>query len=366
MPGLNRSSFLALSWQGQLQEYVTAMDWSPDGEWLAIASGAGEVTLLNLASRQTVVIESSGTESIDCISFSYDGQFLAAGGQNGQVKVWRMPTDSTADMKADLTLPSLVKVLEYARNWVDRLAWSPVQNELAFSLGRYVQVWDAAREEIVTTLSFETSSVQDLAWHPDGEHLMLSGHLAIKIWSRLDWDADPEVQELASAGVAIAISPDGQYLASGNLDSTLMIRGWDSPYPWCITGFPAKVRHLAWSDTNQSSAPLIAVASGAGVIVWRKQRTDEEGWISRVFALHYGKIVALAFQPDSSLLESAAEDGRVILWDKAKQLGQILEGATQGFSALAWNPQGTMLAAGGEQGEWRIWTQDKRGTGFLR
>ena len=292
-------------------------------------------------------------------------QFLAAGGQNGQVKVWRLSKNLETDLETDATLPVLVKVLEHARTWVDRLAWSPVRNELAFSLGRYVQVWDVAREEIVTTLPFETSSVLDLAWHPDGEHLALSGHLAIKIWLRSDWNADPKIQELAAAGVAIAISSDGQYLASGNLDNTLMIWAWDSPYPWRITGFPAKVRHLAWANATRSSAPMIAAASGAGVVVWHKLRTDEAGWASRVLDLHQGKIVALAFQPRSSLLASAAEDGRVILWHKAKQLGQILDGAAQGFSALAWNPQGKLLAAGGAQGEWRVWARSDRGKGFL-
>ena len=304
MPGLKQSSFLSLSWQGQLQDYVTAMDWSPDGKWLAIASGAGEVTLLNIPKKQTIVIERSGTESIDCLGFSYDGQFLAAGGQNGQVKVWWLSKDLTTDLKTDLktssVVPALVKVLEHSRAWVEHLAWSPVRNELAFSLGRSVQVWDMTRDEMVTTLPFESSSVLGLAWHPDGELLVLSGHLAVKIWSRSDWDDDPKVQEIAAAGVAISISPDGQFLASGNLDNTLMIWAWDSPYPWRMTGFPSKVRHLAWADASvdgsRSSAPMMAAASGIGVVVWRKLPTDDEGWISRVFDLHRGKVVALAFQ----------------------------------------------------------------------
>ena len=370
MPSLKKSSLFSLSWQGQLQDYVTAMDWSPDGKWLALASGSGEVTLLNIPKKQTITIEPSGTKSIDCLGFSYDGQFLAAGGQNGQVKVWQLSKDVKTNSKTDSKLPALVpvlvKVLEHARTWVEHLAWSPIRNELAFSLGRDVQVWDMAREEMVTALPFETSSVLDLAWHPDGEQLALSGHLAVKIWSRSDWDNDPKVQEIAAAGVAIEISPDGQYLAAGNLDNTLMIWGGDSDYPWRMTGFPAKVRHLAWAGATRSSAPMVAAASGPGLIVWRKQRTDEAGWASQVFDLHLRKIVALAFQPNSTLLASAAEDGRVILWHKAKQLSQILEGVAQGFSALAWSPQGRLLAAGGQQGEWRVWVQSARGKGFSR
>jgi len=369
--GLKKSLFFALSWQGQLQDYVTAMDWSPDGVWLAIASGSGEVTLLNAADHQTITLEPAGTTSIDCLGFSYDGRFLAAGGQNGQVKIWEILSDAQSTQPSP---PTLLKVLEHPRTWVDRLAWSPTRNELAFSLGRYVQVWDADSGEIVSTLPFENSSVLDLVWHPDGEQIAASGQLAVKIWARSDWDNDPVVQELAAAGIAIAISPDGQYLAAGNLDNTLIVWGWNSPHPWRMTGFPSKVSRLAWANATRASAPIVAAASGAGLIIWRKQRTDEAGWASQVFDLHQKKIVALAFQPGSSLLASAAEDGRVILWHKAKSLSQILEGADQGFSALAWNPQGNLLAAGGAQGELLIWAKGnspkerlrQRSKGFLR
>ena len=370
MPSVKKSPFLSLSWQGQLQDYVTVMDWSPDGKWLAIASGSGEVTLLNVAELQTIVLEPAGTTSVDCLGFSCDGQFLAAGGQNGQVKIWEIPHDLSA---AQPSRPKLLKVLEHSRTWVEHLSWNPTRNELAFSLGRYVQVWDTDSGEIVSTLPFETSSVLDIAWHPGGKQLAVSGHLAVKIWSRSDWDNDPVVQELAAAGLVIGISPDGQYLASGNLDNTLVVWGWESPHPWRMTGFPSKVSHLAWANATRKSAPIIAVASGAGLVTWRKQSTDEEGWSSQVFDQHHKKIVALAFQPDSSLLASASEDGQVILWHKAKTLSQILEGVAQGFSALAWNPKGSLLASGGAQGEWLIWSQSdsyrrlrQRGKGFLR
>lgn len=365
-----KSTFVSLSWQGQLEGYVTAMDWSPDGKWLAISSGAGEVTLLSIAQQHTIVLEPSADASIDCLGFSYDGRFLAVGGQNGQVKVWQMPTEATTgtttDSATDETLPKLIKVLEHSRTWVDHLAWSPIRNELAFSLGRYVQVWDMARLEMLATLPFETSSVLAIAWHPDGEQLAVSGHLAVKIWSRSDWDDDPKVQELAAAGLAIAISADGQYLAAGNLDNTLVLWGWDSPYPWRMTGFPSKVPHLAWANPTRRAAPTIAVASGRGLVVWRKLPTDDAGWDSRVLDLHQKKVVAIAFQPGSHLLASAAEDGKVILWHKAKTPGQMLEGTARGFSTLAWNRSGDRLAAGGEQGEWFIWKQGNRGKGFYR
>lgn len=81
-------------------------------------------------------------------------------------------------------------------------------------------------------------------------------------------------------------------------------------------------------------------------------------------ALHDGVVQDLAFQPNSLLLASAADDGWLCLWQKAKQVGQILEGADGGFSCLAWHPNAHLLTAGGKDGELIIWSESCRGKGF--
>ncbi len=89
--------------------------------------------------------------------------------------------------------------------WVDRLAWSPTHNLLAFSLGKYIQVWDAALNELVTTLNFDTSSALDMTWHPDGNRLTVGGYQGVKIWTAEDRDHHPYLLTIPSASVAIAI-----------------------------------------------------------------------------------------------------------------------------------------------------------------
>ena len=164
--------------------------------------------------------------------------------------------------------------------------------------------------------------------------------------------------------MAIALSPDGQYLASGNLDRTLLVWPFDSADPWQMRGFPGKVRQLAWSEVTVGKAPLLATASGTDVIIWRKQSDASDGWDAQVLDLHDERVNAIAFQPGSILLASAADDGQLCLWTKAQQVAQLLEGAPQGFSNLAWSPNGKWLAAGGQQGEWLVWQQSNRGKGF--
>ena len=72
-------------WQGSLTEYVTAVAWSSDG-LLAASSAAGEVVLWQ--DGNLVNLLPAGLVSLDCLAFSSDGKFLAAGGQDGKVRVW--------------------------------------------------------------------------------------------------------------------------------------------------------------------------------------------------------------------------------------------------------------------------------------
>ncbi|MEO1134514.1 MAG: hypothetical protein AAFX40_17660 [Cyanobacteria bacterium J06639_1] len=355
MPKSNRQKQFKHLWHTTLSDYVTAIAWSPDGAWLFASSAAGEVMRHDKNTGEMTALQEAQGESVDALAISANGAFLAAGGQSGTVWIWRLD-DST---------PVLLTTLEHARAWIDRLQWNPRHPELAFNLGRYSQVWDATTQSVITTLNFEFSSVLDLAWHPQGDRLSLSGNQSIQTWQRRDWDEDPTVREIGGASGAIAWSPDGSYLASGCNDRSLIMWEGDSPYPWRMQGFSGKVRQLAWSMPQKAvGAPLLASISGEDVIVWTKDRDPSRGWNAQMLDVHQGMVRAIAFQPQSTLLASAAEDGWLCLWHKASHLSQVLEGTAAGFSCLAWNPSGGAIAAGNSQGEVMVWTERMAGKGF--
>lgn len=362
MPRVNDSTILKLLWQNQLSDYVTAIGWFPviaahmPANSLVASSAAGEVVCFTptASGLETSELQAATGQSIDCLAISQDGQFVAAGGQSGTVSIWQWQ---------DQDQPKLIAELDNAPAWVDRLAWNPLQNQLAFSLGRYVQVWDADVNEVVTTLNFENSSVLDITWHPNGDRLTVSGYKGIKVWSAKDWDDDPYLVDIPSASNIIAWSPNGQYIASGNIDRTIAVLEWENPHlPWVMRGFPGKIRQLVWSKT-QKGAPLLASSSAQSIVIWKKHPDSQIGWEGTVIGEHDDRIQAMQFQPDTSLLASAGAEGWVALWQKNRMV-QMLKGASKGFSSLAWQPQGQQLAAGGEEGELMVWSRVMRGKGF--
>ena len=290
-------------------------------------------------------------------------EFLAAGGQDGKVSVWSIPFTLKKGRKQEQEV-KLIASLDNAPSWVDKLAWSPTCNQLAFSLGRSVQIWDADSQTVTTTLPFANSSVLDLAWRSNGESIAIAGNGGAKVWSTTDWDDDPYLIDMPSASIVTAWSEDSKYIASGNLDNTITVLKYGLPIPWVMRGFPGKISNLTWSPRLSNNAPLLAASSVESIAVWKKEADDEDGWNANVLTLHDRKIQALEFHPHSFLLASAADDSKLCLWTKAKQVGQILEGARGGFSCLAWSKDGKQLAAGGQDGELIIWSESKRGKGF--
>lgn len=351
----NHTKLLELDWTGKLSEYVTDLVWSSH-DYLAATSGAGEVLLWDSQTHKTTLIlspEESKEQSIDCLSFSADAQFLAAAGQAGTVRIWQM-----------IPQLQLINTLGKTGQWIDHLTWHPRENLLAFNWGRYVQIFDISAEKIIVTLPFESSSVLGITWHPGGEYLAIAGNGGIKIWKTHQWNGEPIELEMPAACTAIAWSNEGEYLAASCFDNTVLLWRFGDENPWQMTGFGGKIRRLTWSSIKSGVAPLLAVACQERIIIWKKQKTDEEGWLSRALIFHEDLIKDIAFQPNRLLLASVAEDGQLLLWQKAQQLRQCLQGASAGFSCLSWDHSGQKLAAGRENGELLILTKSKRGQGF--
>ena len=334
---------------GQLQQAITALSWSADGEFLAIASAGGELLLLDFRAGCEELLRGDRDSSLNAIGFSADGQFLMAVGQASELLLWELGETGVR--------PMALEPIRLDAGWLDAAAWQPRGLLLAVAAGRQVRLWDGAVRAWRPECLDMPGTVQALAWSCDGRRLAASCHGELALWHP---EAAPAATPLraptGSAGLVLSFSPIGDLLACGQMDRSLLL--WPEAgqgRPWQFSGFPAKVRALAWSDQAGRLAPALAVASGDTVVLWQQRNQSQQGWKPEPLLWHQQRVHALAFAPDSNLLASASADGTVGLWDSRGRLRQPLEGEGQGFQALAWRPDGRHLAAGGDQGRWWLW-----------
>jgi WD40 repeat protein len=334
---------------GTLHQAITALAWSADGELLAIASGGGELVLLDFRAGWEELLRGDCDLSLDAVGFSSDGQFLMAVGQAGALLLWELGGSGVR--------PLALEPLPLGAGWLDEAAWQPRGLLLAVAAGRQVRLWDGASRRWCAQALTLPGAVQALAWSSCGEVLAASCNGELALWQP---QASPPVaplrQPTASAGLALAFAPKAGLLAAGQFDRSLLLwpdRGQGTP--WQFSGFPAKVRQLAWGNQRGRLAPPLATASAESVVLWSQLDRGPRGWRPEPLRWHGSRVNALAFAPGATLLASASSDGSVALWDGAGRLCQPLEGDGQGFNVLAWRPDGRHLVVGGDRGRWWLW-----------
>lgn len=312
-------------WQGQLTDYITAVAWSPVAHQFAASAASGEVVWGD--GQELIYLQTAQHHSIDCLGYSADGQWLAAGGQAGKLCIWNGQ--------------QLVTTLDYPRTWIDRLAWHPTAPILAFSTGKQVQLWEAVRQKVVNTLDFNRSTVADLAWQPQGDYLAVAGYQGVEVWP---WGQGDESELLAvDTGVhALAWSRDGEYLAGATLDRQLVVaRVTELEMPWVMRGFPAKIQQLVWSTAD------LAVISSEQLVWWQYQ---DEDW--QALPPDNDNISLLALHTQQPLAISANTTNLLSLTNLDSMEYEQLP--WQNCTALAWQLSDRYLVSGSNQGHLMI------------
>ena len=194
----------------------------------------------------------------------------------------------------------------------------------------------------VHTLPGHSSFVNSLAISPDGQ-ILASGSWdrTIKIWNLETGEFVGTLMGHSDRVNSVAISGDGKMLASGSSDET--IKFWNLHTGELLFTFPGhsmEVNSVAISPTGQ----VIASSGGADntIKLWNL-RTGE---LLRTFRGHSDNVNAVVFSPDGKILASGSSDATSKVWDvESGKLLRTLSGLNVGVNSVAIGPGGQILAS---------------------
>jgi serine/threonine-protein kinase len=226
---------------------------APDGATLATAGPANQgVKLWDGAGKEIGTLQGQG-KRVTALAFSADSKTLASGGQDGEVRLW-----DVAARKERQALPGLA-------GRAVALAFSPDGKLLASaSADAVVKLWGVGAGKEPHQLSDPAPGqvLSNLLFSPDGKTLHAWGYQGVKSWDVTAEQARPLPQGQEGQTLAVALSPDGQRLATAAPDGRLQLRNPLTGEKLREVRLPGPVHGIAFAPDGRH----LATANGNGTV----------------------------------------------------------------------------------------------------
>jgi WD40 repeat protein len=150
--------------------------------------------------------------------------------------------------------------------------------------------------------------------------------------------------------LAIAFSPDGQFLATGNTNCDVHLwRVSDRQRLFTLQGHRGWVRKVAFSPDGQT---LVSSSEDGTIKLWNLALGEFQSTLYKSSNSVYGA----TFSSNGKFIANGSNDGTIRIWDAVKgNCLQVLQGHTSIVIAVDFSPDGKHLASSGFDKTIRIW-----------
>lgn len=318
---------------------VASLAFNPAGTLLAAGIENGEVRLWRYPDNTPYTSFQAHTDWTRTIAFSNNGKLLATGSHDQRTKLWNIDTGEC------------IRTFHGHDTWVRMVVFSPDNRFLATaSEDQTIRLWDIQAGICRHILRGHSERVYAVSYSPDGTMLASSSHDGtIKIWQANTGECTRTLA-VSDKGVGCVLFRSNTELISGSGDHAL--RFWDRETGQCTR---LLLGHTDWIWTLAIRSDGKLIASGGEDAMVRLWDADS-GQCLKVLREHQNIVHALAFHPTDEILVSGSEGQTIRFWDlKSGQWINVLQGYTNPVWSTSFSPDGTLLASGNADHTVRLW-----------
>lgn len=288
--------------------------------------------------------------SVRSVIYSKDGSHVYSAGSDGKIFSWHMENGKKES----------VQLID--NNMVNRVVdVSPDERWLAIgSDDEQIILYNLVNKNAAPkNLSGHQGAVFDLLFtHDSKSFISTSGDKVIR---KNDFKSSIEIARVSSRVRALALSPDGRYLAGGSENGSVLI--WDlenENEEETIFVQRGKRGKAVYSLAFSNDGTYLAFGNEEGdIVIWDREKSE----LKKILKEHNSTVSDLEFNKDDKLLASTSYDGTTRLWmvENLNDLPIVMDdhGQTVGSNKWVWSvsfaPDGNSLMTGAGDGIIRYW-----------
>jgi WD40 repeat protein len=310
----------------------------------AIGSGTRRSARLRATLRRLGALP-AGAAGHQAVDLSPDGRWLATGGRDGKIHLWRLP----APQRPSRTLVGHSVAIR-------ALAYSPDGEQLASGgTNGVIRVWHRRTGRVRTVLPGPSSSAQQLDFSANGR-LLIAAHAAgeIQVWDTGTGQAIERWRRPHGDGPAHAAFYPGApiRIVAGGADGEVSLRSLQLTDE--RAGHRGRVHAVAVTGAG-AAALVVSAGRDHAVRIWDAARPRQR----RCLVGHTRSVLAVAASPGGALIASGDAAGMIRIWDAATGVERRVLDCRGQVRTLEFSPGATpRLAAGCADGSVRLWEVD--------
>ncbi|KIJ13529.1 hypothetical protein PAXINDRAFT_29092, partial [Paxillus involutus ATCC 200175] len=376
------------------EDWVEGLAVTRDGKRILSGGKSKRIMVWDVETHELIEEWEDETGSILCIAVSPDDQLAASGNHEGKIVIREMESGWIRhSIKAGGGVPSLyfspngeklacaagyyfgrpgvihvydvesgelpLMTMSGHEDNIQQIVYLPGGERIVTcSLDKTVRIWDVETGEQEGTTMEHEGLVHGLAVTRDGKRILSDGDdRRIMVWDVETHELIEEWEDETGGIVCIAMSPDDQFAAGGDLRGKIVIREIEESGRIRLSiKAGGRVHSLCFSPNGEKLACAAGYYYGEPGVIHVYDVESGELVFGPIKA-HEDVIECVLWSLDGSQLFSASWDGTIRCWnsDTGESIGEPWKGHTGSVYSLSLSPDGTKLASASEDQTVRFW-----------